>query len=238
MTDMAATAPLRPPRREWGTALRALRRLLDDKDDTGQVFEIMRALNGSATRKGYARMLSTLDGGRIAYQRVELAERLSDRDWLAGFAPGTLAAVYRDFTDRDGVTPGGLVEVSSKVMMEIEHPIAWYGRRIRDSHDLWHVLTGHNLDRLGEAGLVAFSYAQTRALGWAVIATGAALRYARAGKWGHVAAIRQGYGNGRRARWLSGEDYLALLALPIDEARRRLGVLPPTAYLAVPEADR
>jgi ubiquinone biosynthesis protein COQ4 len=34
-------------------------------------------------------------------------------------------------------------------------------------HDIWHVLTGYRRDALGEACLVAFSYAQTRGLGWA-----------------------------------------------------------------------
>ena len=235
---LAADTRLRPPRRDWGVALRALRRLMDDKDDTGQVFEIMRALNGNATRKGYARLLGTVSGGRLAYARVELAERLADRAWLAPFAPGTLGATYRDFTDRGGISPEGLVEVSRNVMIELEHPLAWFGRRTRDSHDLWHVLTGYNLDRLGEASLVAFSYAQTGALGWAVIAVGAALRYARAGALGHVRAIAQGYRSGRRARWLAGEDYLALLAEPLDVVRARLGIAPPTEYLAIPAASR
>ncbi len=238
MSTAAASIDVRPPRREWGSALAALRKLLNDKDDTAQVFEIMRALNGGATRAGYVRLLSSVEGGRLAYERVELAQRLQGRAWLATFAPGTLAAVYREFTDTGGITPEGLVEVSGQVMGEIPHPYGWYGRRIRDSHDLWHVLTGYNLDRLGEAGLVAFSYAQTRAMGWAAIAVGVALRYARAGMWGHVAAIRQGWRNGRRAHWLPGEDYLALLALPIDEARARLNIQPPTRYLAIDPAAR
>jgi ubiquinone biosynthesis protein COQ4 len=34
-------------------ALRAVRRLIADKEDTAQVFEIMRALSGNAIPKGY-----------------------------------------------------------------------------------------------------------------------------------------------------------------------------------------
>ncbi len=41
--------PAVPMKREWGTALRALRQLLADGDDTVQVFRIMRALNGDTT---------------------------------------------------------------------------------------------------------------------------------------------------------------------------------------------
>ena len=38
------------PGLQWGAALKALRRLLRDKEDTVQVFEIMRALNGRCQR--------------------------------------------------------------------------------------------------------------------------------------------------------------------------------------------
>jgi len=43
---LTADRPIPAPRRDWGAALRALRRLLRNKEDTRQVFEIMRALTG------------------------------------------------------------------------------------------------------------------------------------------------------------------------------------------------
>ncbi len=156
---IAEPTRLAVPKKDWGAALGALQRLLRDKDATEEVFEIMRALNGDSTRKGYQRLLATAEGGRLAYNREELAQKLADRAWLATLPPGSLGAVYRDFTDDGGVTPQGLVDVSSHVMMDLQHPVAWFGRRIRDSHDLWHVTTGYGLDSLGEACLVAFSYA-------------------------------------------------------------------------------
>jgi len=223
------------PRREWGAALRALQRLLRDKDATGEVFEIMRALNGASTRKGYFKLLSTAEGGRLAYRGEDLAARLGDRAWLASLPPGSLGAVYRDFTDTGGVTPQGLVEVSNQVMNSIEHPVAWYGRRIRDSHDLWHVVTGYGLDSLGEACLVAFSYPQTKSLGWAFIAAGAAFKSRKAPtKQPYVAAIREGYSRGRAARWLPAQDWAALLPLPLEDVRARLGLAPPSVYLSIP----
>jgi ubiquinone biosynthesis protein COQ4 len=44
---------------DWGHAWSSLQKLLADKEDTRQVFEIMRALNGSSTAKGYLRLLET-----------------------------------------------------------------------------------------------------------------------------------------------------------------------------------
>ena len=54
--------------------------------------------------------------------------------------------------------------------IDAKHPLAWYGRRMRDVHDVWHVLTGYGTDGLGEACVVAFSYSQTKSLGFALIA--------------------------------------------------------------------
>src|SRR3546814_15761737 len=47
-------------------------------------------------------------------------------------------------------------------------------------------------------------------------------------------AVWEGYRNGRKAKWLIGEDYEALMAEPIEAARRRLGIATPHAYLTAP----
>lgn len=100
-------------------------------------------------------------------------------------------------------------------------------------HDIWHILTGYRADDpLGEACLTAFSYAQTGGLGWGLIATGAAFRAARLGAWRAVPAIWEGYRNGRRAAWLLGEDHERLLEEPYANARTRLNIGEPVAYLA------
>jgi ubiquinone biosynthesis protein COQ4 len=249
-TMNAPTAPAPPlpdarmerPRRQWGVALRALRRLLSDKEDTGQVFEIMGALNGDSTARNYRRLLTTPRGGRLAYERVELAQRLMDDAWLDAFAPGTVGAAYRDFVRSENISADGLAEISRQrqpARANLPHPVAWFARRTRDSHDIWHVLSGYHRDGLGEACLVAFSYAQTRSLGWALIAVGAALRSHR-GRPTHpyVGAIWQGYRRGKAAKWLAGEDYEQLMAEPLDTARRRLNITPPTLYDSIPVAAR
>ena len=239
-TAASPDTPIQRPRRQWGVAFRALRRLLSDKDDTGQVFEIMAALNGGSTAKGYQRLLRTPRGGRLAFERAELAERLMDDAWLDSFAPGTVGATYRAFVRSENLSAQGLVDISQEVhgRNQIAHPYAWFGRRTRDAHDIWHVLSGYHRDGLGEACLVAFSYAQTGSLGWAFIAMGAALRPRSGPKYPYTRAIWQGYRRGKAAKWLAGEDYVELFAEPLDAARRRLGITPPTIYDAIPSAAR
>ncbi len=222
-------------RRDWRTAFDAIRKLLANGDDTTQVFRIMRALNVGNAPMNYARLIATEQGGRIAYDRVELAQRFSDPAFVASFAPGTVGAAYRNFLETTGYSADGLVEVSRLEPSEDDpaHPYAWFGRRVRDTHDTWHVLTGYKADEsMGEAALVAFSYAQVGGLGWALIGSAAALKSIRVtGSKLFAKAVWEGYRNGRKAKWISGEDYLHLLHEPLDAARARLGIVTPVAYL-------
>jgi ubiquinone biosynthesis protein COQ4 len=233
-------APIGRQKRQWGVALKALRRLLADKEDTGQVFEIMGALNGDSTARNYARLLQTPAGGRLAFEHVDLAPKLMDDVWLDSFAPGTVGAAYRQFVRSENISAEGLAEISRqrRTRGQDDHPYAWFGRRTRDSHDIWHILSGYHRDGLGEACLVAFSYAQTGSLGWAFIALGAALRQRESRGALARRAIWQGYRRGKAAGWLAGEDYLQLMGEPLDGARRRLNLTAPTLYDAIPADSR
>jgi ubiquinone biosynthesis protein COQ4 len=234
---MAAKLPPFPGtdgRRDWRTAFDAIRKLLANGDDTTQVFRIMRALNAGNAPMNYARFIATEEGGRQAYERRELAQVLSQPGYAKQFAPGTVGAAYCHFLDSTGYSADGLAEVS-KVNREedMPHPYAWFGRRIRDTHDIWHVLTGYKADEsLGEAALVAFSYAQVGGLGWAFIGGAAALKSLRAtGNSLFARAVWEGYKRGKKAKWISGEDYEKLLHEPLDSARQRLNLGEPVAYL-------
>lgn len=223
-------------RRDWKGAWQALRRLLRNGDDTVQVFRIMRALNADSAARNYHRLLEVEGGGRIAFRRTELAELFSDPAYIAAFRPGTLGAAYRDFLARTGYSAMGLAEVANadNIVHDAEHPYAWFARRERDIHDIWHVLTGYQADEpLGEACLVAFSYAQTKGLGWATIALGASVKAWRVtGSWAFARAVIEGYRHGKQARWLSGQDYEQLMHAPIDRVRRELRIADPVRYRA------
>jgi len=97
-------------------------------------------------------------------------------------------------------------------------------------HDIWHVLTGYSPDEpLDESCLVAFSYGQTKGLGWVTIAVLSMLSRLRVqdGRV-QIAAIWEAFRNGRKAKWLPGEDYEKLLAEPLEAARKRLNIQAPT----------
>jgi ubiquinone biosynthesis protein COQ4 len=222
-------------RKDWKGAFRATRALLNDPNDTAQVFRIMAALNSGTSAKNYLRLLQTPEGGRIAFRRVELVEKLTDHAFLAQFAPGTVGGAYRDFLERTGYSADGLAAVSREVETEdreSEHPHVWFGRRERDLHDIWHVLTGYKADDpLGELCLVAFSFAQSKGLGWGFIAVSGALKSLTESHGRSVVrAIWEGYRHGRAASWLHKEDIETLFAEPLHAARARLNIQRPAAY--------
>ena len=222
-------------------AVRAFRRLVADKEDTTQVFEIMESLTGRSIPWGLRKLLRSPGGARLAYQRAELNEKLNDRAWLAQFEPGTVGAAYRAFMEAENLSAEGLAMQSRQVRAEIEAPnlYAWYSRRIRDIHDVWHVLTGYGRDALGEACVVSFSHAQTRSLGFLFIGLGAANEVKRAARSVPARrAVAQAWRNGRRARWLPAQDYEALFAEPLETARARLGIRSPDVYTGIDPAVR
>ena len=241
MTATAEFDRFRPQPLEPLTAFRAFRKLIRDKEDTAQVFEIMRALSGRSIARGYDRLLKTMEGGRQAFLREELAHRLDDPAWLAGFGPGTVGAAYRDFREARGFTAEGLADEARKVapLADAPHPVIWYSRRLRDVHDIWHVLTGYQTDALGEACVVAFSHAQTGNLGFAFIGWGAAREIHRENRSIPARrAVLQAWRIGRAARWLPALDYEVLFAEPLETARARLNLRPPTVYDGVPAEAR
>jgi ubiquinone biosynthesis protein COQ4 len=234
LKSLYRVAPLR--------ALRAVRALIANKEDTTQVFEIMRALSGRAIPNGYQRLLETVEGGRIAFEAEELQPILDDHETLSRLPEGSVGRAYLAFVEGQGFTAEGLAEESRKTKdteIDAAHPYAWYARRLRDVHDIWHILTGYGRDALGEGCNVAFSYAQTRSSGFALIAFAAANELSRALPGRPVRkAVWQAYQNGRRAAWLPGLDYKALLAEDLNAARERLNIPRPGYYTAIPETER
>ena len=221
-------------RRDWKTAIGAVRTLMAHPDDTTQVFRIMRALNVGQGPRNHARLLTTFEGGKLIYASEELAQKFSQPGYVAAFAPGTVGAAYRDFLKGTGYSADGLVEVSRLEPTEddIRHPYAWFGRRVRDTHDIWHTLTGYKADEvLGEGCLVAFSYAQVGGLGWAFIGFVASLKsLTQTRSPAFARAVWEGYQRGRRTKWLPIQDYDALLNEPLEAARARLNMGEPVRY--------
>ena len=105
------------------------------------------------------------------------------------------------------------------------------GERMRDSHDLWHVVTGYGTDVIGELALLAFTYAQTRHPGVGLIsASRTCSSYPQVNK-----QIRQGVPPRHDARpGCPAVAWEELLDQPLEEVRAQLGVGAPPSYVPIP----
>jgi ubiquinone biosynthesis protein COQ4 len=82
-------------------AIRAVRRLIANPDDTAQVFKIIRALTGNSFERLYQRVLQDPVGRQILDEKRDILEVLKDRARLRELADGTLGREYARFLDTE-----------------------------------------------------------------------------------------------------------------------------------------
>jgi len=224
-------------------ALRHFRKLIADKEDTAQVFYTIEALNGKALLRGFEVFASTDMGKKRIAERRTLPPLLDDHAAIGKLPAGSVGAAYLAFMQREGLTAAGLVEEFERFNQSTEQfddVLQWYGHRLRDTHDLLHVLTGYGRDALGEICVLAFSHGQAPGLGVIFIAYMGGREIKKVAPRGApvMAAMREGKRNGKLAQRVVLEDITELLAEPLETARERLGILPPTQYGEVHEIFR
>lgn len=233
MDDSQMAPPVRPI--EWRRAWNALKILIADAKRTEQVFEITDSLAGASFERLYQKFASHPDGQRLLAERPSLLAKLSDREALRALPVGSFGRAYVEFMERGKLTADGLVEADLMVERgdgRIEEPNRrFYGDRVRDMHDLWHVLTGYGMDEAGEAANLAFTLAQIPNKGIGLIVAAAAVIGPKEWNFGWQRYLYRAWQRGRRAGMLTVAPYETLLERPLDEVRRALNIeLPDVAH--------
>lgn len=219
-------------------ALRAVAALARNPDDTAQVFALIEALSGVRTpRRIVRRLAATPAGASLLRERPDIVKQLGDREALRRLPDESLGHAYLRFVDAEGITAEGLRDASAQGESGQRHAaleVEFIRERLRDTHDLWHTVLGYRGDVLGEAALLAFTFAQTRnpAIGVLVLVGLAKLNTSEA-----RSLIIHGFARGLRAAWLPGQPWESLLPLSLDEVRRRLNVDAPPAYTPVRSSE-
>jgi ubiquinone biosynthesis protein COQ4 len=213
-------------------ALRAVRGLLRDREDTRQAFLLVEALRGKTTLRQFARFCASESGRALLAEHPSLLAHLNDRESLAALPSGSLGRAYFEFVSAENLSAEGLVEASKiRATPPPAGDVTWFRERNREMHDLLHVVAGYGRDPLGEACVLAFTFAQNGSRGAAVIALVGAWRNLRRLRTLRVPrAIWEAYRQGRRALWLIGADWETLLPQPLDALRARFRVAAPVHY--------
>jgi ubiquinone biosynthesis protein COQ4 len=220
-------------------------KLVDDKEDTEQVFHIIEATKGRRSHAQARDFIRSPEGQRFLAEGVDIPAMLDDHARWADCAPNSVAAHYIAFMKREGLSAAGLVAESHRWAPPESLPrdqTQWYFDRLRDTHDLFHVLTGYGRDALGEVSLLGFSYEQNHNTGILLIAYAGARQIKKVSgtKAPLFAAIKEGRKLGRAAAKIAHQDIAALMREDIGEARARLGIGKPEVYrqcLAILEGE-
>lgn len=217
---------------EIGLAFKALVGLAQDTDRTDHVFTIISALTGDSFERTYQAFIKTPHGQKLLGERPSLAAALSDEARLAAMPEGSLGREYLEFMKEGGLTANGLMaaqdaRLDPHATFDLDPDRRYVADRLRDQHDLWHVLTGYGCDNTGEIANLWFSVGQFGNPGMAFIAFFGTVSGKFDVKLGWARYCARAYERGKRAARLVSEPVEEMLELPIDEARRRLGIDPP-----------
>jgi ubiquinone biosynthesis protein COQ4 len=216
-------------------ALKAARVLAADPNDLPQVFTIIESLSGNTLQRIARRMAKSETGRRLMAERPDIVDRLADRAALARLPDGTLGRAYLAFVERENISADGIRAAADKGMtkqVKMPAPLDWVYARMRDTHDLWHAATGYAGDILGETALLAFTFSQTWNPAIGLIIGIGVTKTAGVQNGGAAArkTIADGFRRGRKAAWMPGQDWESMLAMPIEEVRRRLSLEAPPIY--------
>ena len=215
-------------------AIKSMIRLVRNPTHTHEVFTIIKALSGSDLQKGLERFKGTEFGEKVLRNRLQLRDSLKKRNLLAELPDGSLGREYQKFVQEENLSADGLEKANERSLQaEITDPeLKLFAARQRDMHDLWHVVTGYGRDELGEACLLAFTYAQNKNRGVGFIAFVGCFKLFANYRFNALKAIFQGYRIGRKAAWLPEQDWESLLVNQLNNVRDHLNISKPSRYLA------
>ncbi|MEP0390822.1 MAG: Coq4 family protein [Erythrobacter sp.] len=227
--------PERPePRYSLPRAIKNFRLLMKDKEDTSLVFKIYESLPSNDFLPRVQELMLSPRGEFLRSSEPSLPEILDDHAELRKTPKGSLGHAYCDFMESEGLTAAGLVAESDRLgRPKYNDLVQWYSERSRDTHDLFHVLTGYGRDALGEQCVLLFTHGQAPTQGHLLIGYAGSANIKKM-IWGSKApvmgAVRQAKATGCGAPPMIEQSIRELLKQPVDEVRKTLNIPEPTQY--------
>ncbi|OUL37532.1 hypothetical protein BV372_00790 [Nostoc sp. T09] len=148
---------------------------------------------------------------------------IPDIEKLLQYPEGSLGYAYASYIKKSGFDPGFYRQI------QVEDDISYVLLRTRQTHDIWHVITGFNTDGPGEIGLKAFEIAQTRRnLAVALVAVALLLTLIKAPDVlpDLLEQITLGYKMGSKVKPLFAQKWEEHWDKPLYQWRTELGIEP------------
>jgi ubiquinone biosynthesis protein COQ4 len=204
--------------------LRAFRKLIDNPADPlhGPIFQM--CAEHSLLRRLTRRLERHAEGRRLLAERPRLNANTVSLARMSAYPARSLGHAYAAYFEANAITP------FDPPAFAVETNQDYVATRLREAHDVTHVVTGYGTDEVGELELQWFHCGNG---GWgplpiimllAFIVTGRTKKY---GLWSVCKRVRAAYRRGRRSRALASvmwEDYWhvpvgdlqALLCAPVE----------------------
>lgn len=227
--------PERPePRYRPLRAIKSFQALIKDKEDTSLVFKIFESLPSGSFMTRARDLCLSQQGEMLRATEPFLPEILDDHAALRRTPKGSLAHAYCDFMEAEGLTAAGLVaEAESLGRTKFPDLLQWFMERSRDTHDLFHVLTGYGRDALGEQCVLLFTHGQSPSQGHLLIGYAGAANIKKMVKDSAapvVGAVREAHRTGKGAPSLMAQSIRELLPQPLEDVRAKLRIPTPRIY--------
>jgi ubiquinone biosynthesis protein COQ4 len=191
-------------------------RLLLNPRDTQQVFLLAAAVDRATLLRNYQRMQSSPAGRALLKKRPAIDRSSVDYEALRALPEDTLGGSYARMLVRENLDPD-LFQAPPGLPEEL----AFVAKRIRQTHDLWHVLTGLGTDIASEVALQAFTEEQIHSTTARLITTFGQLFYGR--RFPHMRALaRKQREIGRRAVYLVEVPWEELWEKKLEDVRAQL----------------
>ncbi len=200
--------------------IKAVLILFGGSTEVGPVYDIEDGLKHTRVMK-YAvdHMLSQPDIARLAMTQyiaplpyIEVLKRLPN---------GTLGREYAEFVIQHGFDPNFYRKIN-----DIGDVASYLLLRLRQTHDLWHVLLGLDISIPEEIGLKAFELAQTRRPMAGILVAGGFVKAFLTTRDTNamLSAIARGYRMGLNAKPFLAQKWEEMWEKPLAELRTELGI--------------
>jgi ubiquinone biosynthesis protein COQ4 len=200
--------------------LRAFRRLIANPADPleGPIFQM--CVEHGLLRKVTRSLERHDEGRRLLAERPRLNATTVSLATMAAHTPVSLGHAYGTYFEENGIVP------FEPARLPVDTNQEYVATRLREAHDVLHVVTGYGTDDLGELELQWFNFGN---LGWGplpIIVLVAFLFQGRAkkhgGAWRVCKRARAAYRRGRRSRALASVIWEDYWQLPVRDVRALL----------------
>ena len=219
MSILEQSVELRP---EQAIALKAFIRLVEDPSQTAAVFEMGQSFRQTELYElGIEHLKSNPNIQTLVRERY--IAPTPNLDVLLQLPQDSLGYCYAAHMKRLNFNPNFFPYI------EVVDDSSCLELRLKQTHDIWHVLTGFGTDEVGEYGLQGFTLAQTHSpVSVAILASGlfhTLLKYPdRLNEM--LSVLRQGYDMGVKAKPFMAQKWEEHWEKPLAEWRSELEVEP------------